>query len=256
MLSDRVIGMKILEGKIALVTGTSRGIGKCIAEELAQNGAVVYANARREGCLDEWARQLNQEKGTMIKPVYFDVTDSEKVRKEIFEIWKKTKKIDILVNNAGVEYNENIGMLKKEHISEMFAVNTIATIEITQLVAKFMMRNNSGSVINIASVVAQFGASGQSVYSATKGAVVSFTKSAAKELGKYKIRVNAVAPGLNDTDMIKETDEEYLKKRINNVSLGRIGKPKDVANSVVFLASDMAEYISGQVIGIDGAVCM
>lgn len=248
--------MKILEGKVALVTGASRGIGKCIAEELAKCGAVVYANARKEGSLDEWAKQLNREYEVIINPIYFDVTDSERMKQEVYEVWKKTKNINILVNNAGVEYNENIGMLKKEHVSEMFAVNTIAVIELTQLVAKFMMRNNTGSVINIASVVARYGAGGQSVYSATKGAVISFTKSAAKELGKYKIRVNAIAPGLNDTEMIQGTNEIYLQKRIDNIALGRIGKPLDIANSVVFLASDMSEYISGQIIGVDGAVCM
>lgn len=248
--------MKMLDGKVALVTGASRGIGRCIAEEMAKNGAIVYANARNGGSLEEWIGKLNQEYGISINPVYFDVTDTEKMRQEIFKIWQTTKNIDILVNNAGVEYNENIGMLKKDHISEMFAVNTVAVIELTQLVAKFMVRNRKGSIINIASVVGRYGSSGQSVYSATKGAVISFTKSAAKELGKYKIRVNAIAPGLNDTEMIKETSEDYLQRRIDNIALGRIGEPIDVANSVIFLASDMAEYISGQVIGVDGATSM
>ncbi len=247
---------RILEGKVALVTGASRGIGKCIAEELAKNGAIVYANARKDGSLDEWAGQFNHEFNAMINPIYFDVTDNDRMRKEVFEMWKQTKKINILVNNAGVEYNENIGMLNKEHILEMFSVNTFAVIELTQLIAKFMMRNNNGSIINIASVVARYGASGQSVYSATKGAVISFTKSAAKELGKYQIRVNAIAPGLNDTEMIMGTEPEYLQKRIDRIALGRIGKPMDVAKGAVFLASDMSEYLSGQVIGIDGAVSM
>ena len=218
--------MKELEGKVALVTGTSRGIGKCIAEELAVNGAIVYANARKENCLNDWANELNQKYSGTIYPIYFDVTDFEKMKLEVYKVWKENQKIDVLVNNAGIEYNENIGMLKREHISEMFAVNTISVIELTQIVAKFMMRNKKGSIINVASVVARYGSSGQSVYSATKGAVISFTKSAAKELGKYKIRVNAVAPGLNDTDMITETSEDYLQRRIDNIALGRIGSPK------------------------------
>ena len=248
--------MKMLDGKVALITGASREIGKCIAEEMAKNGAVVYTVVRREGCLEAWINELNQEYRANINPVYFDVTDSEKMRQEIFKIWQTTKKIDILVNNAGVEYNENIGMLKKEHTLEMFAVNIVAVIELTQLVAKFMMRNKKGSIINLASVVGRYGASGQSVYSATKGAVISFTKSAAKELGKYKIRVNAIAPGLNDTEMVKKVGECYLQKRLDNIALGRIGQPIDVANSAVFLASDMSEYISGQIIGVDGATSM
>lgn len=248
--------MKLLDGKVALVTGTSRGIGKCIAEEMAKSGASVYANARKEGSLEEWTVRLNQEYGTNINPLYFDLTDVERMRQEIFKVWQTVKNIDILVNNAGVEYNESIGMLKKEHIAEMFAVNIVAVIELTQLIAKFMMRNKKGSIINIASVVGRYGSGGQSVYSATKGAVISFTKSSAKELGKYKIRVNAIAPGLNDTEMIKGTSEEYLQRRIGNIALGRIGKPIDVANTAVFLASDMAEYISGQIIGVDGATSM
>lgn len=248
--------MRMLHGKVALVTGTSRGIGKCIAEEMAKNGAVVYANARKEGSLDQWCTELNEVYGVDIHPIYFDVTDSERMRKEIFKMWQETKNIDILVNNAGVEYNESIGMLKKESILEMFSVNTIAVIELTQVIAKLMMRNKKGSIINISSVVGRYGASGQSVYSATKGAVISFTKSAAKELGKYKIRVNAIAPGINGTEMISGIGENYLQRRLDNIALGRIGKPIDVANSAVFLASDMAEYISGQVLGIDGAVSM
>ena len=192
----------------------------------------------------------------MINPIYFDVTDYEKMQKEVHAAWRKNKKINILVNNAGVEYNESIGMLRKEHTFEMFSVNAVAVIELTQLVAKLMMRSKEGSIINIASVVAQYGSSGQSVYAASKGAVMSFTKSAAKELGRYKIRVNAIAPGLNDTEMIIGTDKSYLQKRIDNIAMGRIGKPLDIANSVIFLASDMAEYISGQIIGVDGAVSM
>ena len=141
--------MKLLDGKVALVTGTSRGIGKCIAEEMAKSGASVYANARKEGSLEEWTVRLNQEYGTNINPLYFDLTDVERMRQEIFKVWQTVKNIDILVNNAGVEYNESIGMLKKEHIAEMFAVNIVAVIELTQLIAKFMMRNKKGSIINI-----------------------------------------------------------------------------------------------------------
>lgn len=243
----------MLKGKVVIVTGASRGIGKCIAETMVKNGATVYANARKEGSIDVWAQELSGCCEGNAVPLYCDLNDSETVKGAIQKIWKEHGKIDVLVNNAGVEYNESIGMIRKEHMEEMFRTNIISLIEVTQLVGRMMMKSKNGSIINISSIVATYGSSGQSVYAATKGAINAFTKSAAKELGKYNIRVNAIAPGITETEMATAVGEQFLNKRLEKISLGRMAQPADIANMTVYLASDQSNYISGQVIGIDGA---
>lgn len=242
----------MLENKIALVTGASRGIGKKVAEKLAEQGAIVYANARVETCLTEWCENINAKYKGKVIPIYFDVTDRELVRKAFGIIKKQHNRLDILVNNAGVEYNQSIGMISHSQMDEMFQVNVYAVIELIQWAQKMMRRQKNGSIINIASIVGNCGNRGQMVYSATKGAVIALTKSAAKELAECGIRVNAVAPGLIDTDMISATNKIYLQKRIDNIAMGRLGTPEEIGDVCVFLASDMSSYVSGQIIGVDG----
>ena len=163
--------------------------------------------------------------------------------------------MDAWVNNAGVVFNKKIGMIVRPETELMFRVNVIAVIEMVQLVSRLMARNGSGSIVNIASVTAVLGSPGQSAYSATKGAIMSFTKSAAKELAPLGIRVNAVAPGIVKTERFSELYEESGEKidtRIRKIALGRLGTAEDVANACAFLASDRASYISGQILGVDG----
>lgn len=246
-----------LANKVIIVTGASRGIGRSVTEELAKNGARVYANVRNETSeLACWAEEYGRKYQGQIVLCYFDLMDIQKVKTEIMKIWKENGRIDVLVNNAGVEFNENIGMILPEHMLQMFQVNVFALIEMTQLVSRLMMRKRNGSIINMASVVGRYGSAGQSVYAATKGAVIAFSKSAAKELGRYNIRVNAIAPGLTCTNMIEETDVEKLNKRIEQIPLNRIACPEDIAKVCAFLASDSASYISGQVLGIDGGTTL
>ena len=170
-------------------------------------------------------------------------------------VFKREGRIDALVNNAGVVFNKKIGMILRPETELMFRVNVIAVIEMIQLVSRLMARNHSGSIVNIASVTAVLGSPGQSAYSATKGAIMAFTKSAAKELAPLGIRVNAVAPGIVKTERFSELYEESGEKidtRIQKIALGRLGTPEDVANACVFLASDRSSYISGQILGVDG----
>lgn len=241
-----------LKDKVCMITGTSRGIGKATAERFAESGAIVYACARREGVLNEWANSSSQSLEGCIVPIYFDVTDTAAAKRAVLDIKRAQGRLDVLVNNAAVEYNERIGMITRKHMEEMMQVNVLSVIEILQIAARVMMHQKQGSIVNIASIVGTYGNSGQMAYAATKGAVIALTKSAAKELAPFHIRVNAVAPGLTRTEMSEVADVAYLKKRLENIGFSRMAEPVEVANACMFLASEEAGYISGQVLGVDG----
>lgn len=246
---------RLLEKKVCVITGAAQGIGHAIAERFAADGAVVYACDMKEGTMDSWAAECGERYGTKVVPVYFDVTDATAVKNAFMSAFKAEGRIDVLVNNAGVVFNKKIGMIMRPETELMFRVNVIAVIEMIQLVSRLMARNGGGSIVNIASVTAVLGSAGQSAYSATKGAIMSFTKSAAKELAPMGIRVNAVAPGIVKTERFAELYEESGDKidaRIQKIALGRLGTPDDVADACSFLASDRASYISGQILGVDG----
>ena len=239
----------MLDSKIALVTGASRGIGKAIAEVFTRNGAVVYANAREKGCLDN----LNNDN---LIPIYFDVTDKSAVKSAFMQIRKEQGKLDILINNAGIMKDALIGMISEKDTREMFEVNVFAAIDLIQLASKFMIRQKSGSIINVSSLVGVSGNQGQLAYSASKGAIIAMTKTAAKELAQYNIRVNSVAPGIIDTDLHKSVASEHMIERKSNIGMGRMGTSDDIANACLFLASDLSSYVTGQVIGVDGSTVM
>ena len=246
---------KLLQDKVCIITGAAQGIGKGIAEQFAADGAIVYACDMREGSMDEWAKECAERNNTRVIPQYFDVTDAAAVKSAFMVIFKQEGRIDALVNNAGVVFNRKIGMIMRPETELMFKVNVIAVIELVQLVSRLMARTGGGSIVNIASVTAVLGSPGQSAYSATKGAVISFTKSAAKELAPQGIRVNAVAPGIVKTERFAELYESEgakIDQRIGRIALGRLGAPEDIANACAFLASDRALYISGQILGVDG----
>ena len=241
----------MLSGKIAVVTGATRGIGKEIVYQYADSNAVVYAIGRDKKSLAEvdcYAENIHS--------LELDITQLDSVKKVLMDIYKKENKIDILVNNAGVMNDALLGMISEDMIQEMFNVNVFSVIQMTQLVSRFMKRQKNGCIINIASIVGIEGNAGQSVYSATKGAVISFTKSAAKELASDGIRVNAIAPGIIDTSLLDNVPEEKMKQRLSAVCMGRIGQPGDIAKAALFLAGSMSEYISGQVIRVDGLTIM
>lgn len=251
----KVVKRSLLENKVCIVTGAAQGIGKAIAEQFAADGAIVYACDRNEGGIKEWAAACSEQYNTKVVAVYFDVTNASAMKSAIMDIYKSERRIDVLVNNAGVVFNKKIGMIIREETELMFRVNVIAVIELIQLVSRLMARGKSGSIVNIASVTAIAGSPGQVAYSATKGAVISLTRSAAKELAPQGIRVNAVAPGIIETERFSELYEESGDKidgRIQRIALGRLGSPEDVAYACSFLASDRASYISGQILGVDG----
>ncbi|MBR3108782.1 MAG: SDR family oxidoreductase [Clostridia bacterium] len=247
----------MLIGKVCIVTGGSRGIGKAISQIFAQNGAVVYAIATKEGSVEQWAEEYNKGVSGDIRSLYFNISDERQCRDAVMKIKKECGHIDGLVNNAGVEFNELIGMISRDNMEKMFSVNVYGTINMLQIVSRIMGRQeNGGSIVNITSMTALRGSKGQLVYSATKGAVISLTKSAAKELADKKIRVNAIAPGLTNTDMMKQADPEKLQSRINNICMGRLAEPEDIAKACLFMVSDLSTYVSGQVLAVDGCTIM
>lgn len=240
----------MLKGKIALVTGAARGIGRAIAEKFAANGAKVYA-------LDIRVEDLSWTSGSeSIKPMVVDICDFTAVKTVVMQIKKDEGHIDVLVNNAGLITYELMSMIDYDKLRKMFEVNVIALIHLMQLVARLMMRQGGGSIVNMASMVGEKGAAGQLSYSATKGAVIAATKSAAKELAVSKVRVNAVAPAMVGTERFKAEMESRFAAKIKDVPFGRLADPSEIADACLYLASDMSSYVTGQVLGVDGACAM
>ena len=244
--------MRLLEGKVCLITGSGRGIGEEVARRFAEEGAIVYANARTPGSIDEKANKWAKEYNTTVVPLYFDVVDDNAAKQAIMQIKKEQGRLDVLVNNAGIMKDALIGMVNQQLMESIFSVNVFAVMNLLQLANKLMSRQKSGSIINLSSIVGVNGNAGQLVYSASKGAVAALTKTAAKELAPNGIRVNAIAPGMIDTDMFRSIGEEKMEEHLSHIKMGRLGTPTDVANAIVFFASDLSTYVTGQVLGVDG----
>ncbi len=246
---------RLLENKVCLITGAGRGIGRAIAERFASDGAVVYVNDLASGDMDSWAADCASRNNTRVVPVCFDVTDSSALKAGLMSVYKSEGRIDCVVNNAAIISNKKLGMIVRSDMERMFSVNVLAVIDMIQTASRLMVRGGGGCFVNIASITGVVGSPGQVAYSATKGAVISLTKSAAKELAPQHIRVNAVAPGIVRTERFDElylSDGSKIDSRIEKIALGRLGTPEDVADACSFLASDRASYISGQILGVDG----
>lgn len=237
----------LLQNKICIVTGAGRGIGRAIAEKYVNEGAIVYAADIREEDL-KWT-----EGNESVHGVSMDICDFAAVKNCVMAIKKEHGHIDVLVNNAGLISYEMMSMIDYDKFRKMLEVNVVSLIHFMQLVGRVMARQQSGSVINMGSMVAVKGAAGQLSYAASKGAVISATKSAAKELAENHIRVNAIAPGMVGTERFKAVLEEKFAQKINDIPFGRLAEPEDIANAALYLASDMSAYVTGQVLGVDGA---
>jgi len=246
-----------LKHKVCLITGASRGIGQATAIRFAQEGAVVYANARTEGSLDTWAEEMSQQVEGTIIPIYFDVADSAGIKQAVIRIKKEQGKIDVLVNNAGKVTNERLGMISVDKMRDMFEVNVFGLLELSQLIAtRFMIKQESGSIINLASMVGVEGSRGQVAYSASKGAVIALTKSMAKELAEHNVRVNAIAPGMIGTERLQNTIKDIYKDSIPVIGMGRLGKPEEIADACLYFASDLSSYTTGQILGVAGDIML
>ena len=244
----------LLVGKTALITGASRGIGRSVATLFAQNGANVILISRNEGKLKELQQEIATDHNVDVVYYATDITDENKIKDVFLNIRKNKKVIDVLVNNAGIMEDAVLQMVEPDLIKKTYATNVFALIDISKRASKLMLKNRRGSIINLTSIIGVEGNLGQSIYSSSKSAILGFTKSLSKELASLNIRVNGVAPGFIDTDMTRGMDEKFYKKNLSSIALGRIGQPQDVAKTILFLASDLSEYVTGQIIGVDGGM--
>ncbi|AZA55721.1 3-oxoacyl-[acyl-carrier-protein] reductase [Chryseobacterium shandongense] len=245
--------MKLLEGKVALITGATRGIGKGIAEMYAQQGAkIAFTYA---GSVDK-AKELEATLSsvTQIKGYQSDASDFDAAQTLVDEVLKEFGKIDILINNAGITKDNLLLRMSKEDWDMVIKVNLDSVFNLTKAVIKPMMKAKEGSIINMTSVVGISGNAGQANYAASKAGVIGFTKSVALELGSRNIRCNAIAPGFIQTEMTDALDDKAKDKWNEAIPMKKLGQTKDIANACVFLGSEMASYITGQTLNVDGGL--
>ncbi len=242
--------------KVALVTGATRGIGKEIALTLAENGFNVALNYRKESEELESLKKEIESKNVKCLAVCGDVSNYEQVENFVKEIISEFGRIDVLVNNAGITKDMLLMRMKKEDFESVIDVNLVGTFNVTKNVIPYMMKARNGKIVNISSVVGISGNAGQTNYSASKAGIIGFTKSLAKEVASRNINVNAVAPGFIQTDMTNVLKDEIKEEISKNIPLKRMGTARDVANLVSFLVSENSNYITGQVINVDGGMLM
>ncbi len=246
--------MKLLEGKTALITGASKGIGKAIAEKFVAHGANVaftYLSSVEKG--EALEKELSGA-GSKVKGYRSDASNFQEAEKLINDVVADFGGLDILVNNAGITKDNLLMRMSEEMWDDVMAINLKSVFNTVKAATKTFMKQKSGSIINMSSVVGVKGNAGQANYAASKAGIIGFTKSVALELGSRNIRANVIAPGFIETEMTDKLDEKTVQSWRDAIPLRRGGTPEDVADCTVFLASDMASYISGQVIQVDGGM--
>lgn len=246
----------LLRNKSAVVTGCNRGIGKAIIENFAKNGANIWACIRKpDKEFSIYLKDLQKKTGVIIEEIYFDLNNIDEIKKSAQKIVIQNKPVNILVNNAGIIHTSLFQMTSIEKMKEIFDINYFSPLLFTQYIVKKMAKQKEGSIINISSSSAIEANEGRLAYASSKAALITSTKVIAKELGRLNIRVNAIAPGLTETDMMKSsTPENILQETIKRISLNRVGSPDEIANVVLFLSSNLSNYITGQVLSVDGGM--
>lgn len=244
--------MNELEGKVAIVSGGSRGLGRAISLELAKSGADIAINYRKSVAEAESLTEEIKSMGRRAVAYRADVSSFEDAQKTVENVLKELGRIDILVNNAGINMDSVIWKMSEEQWDYVINVNLKGYFNYIRAVSPIFREQQSGKIINITSINGLRGKFGQSNYSAAKAGIIGLTKTLARELGKYNVNVNAVAPGMIETDMIKDLPQDIKDNAIKETVLGRLGKPEDVAYLVMFLCSDKARHITGEIIKVDG----
>jgi len=245
----------LLSKKVAVITGCNRGIGKSILIKFAEQGSEIFACTRHEDKdFSVFCLEISKKYHTKIHNIFFDLNKVDEIKEAASKIKELSKKVDILINNAGIIQTSLFQMTKIEDMRKIFEVNFFSPFLFSQYMVKLMIKNKTqSSIVNISSSAAIEANQGRSAYASSKSALITLSKVMSKELSNFNIRVNVVAPGLTNTDMMKKsTSEKYLKETINRISQKRIAEPEEVANTVLFLASDLSSYINGQVIRVDG----
>ena len=246
--------MKMLQGKVAIVTGGTRGIGFAIVKKFLDNGAKVVLFGTKEETVQNALIQLKKENpGYEVMGMHPDITNMHEVEKAFKKVKDRYGKIDIVVNNAGISSSNSLYNYTEEEFDKIIDLNLKAVFNCSKIGAGYMKEQGGGVILNTSSMVSIYGQAAGCGYPASKFAVNGLTKSLARELGKDHIRVNAVAPGVIKTDMVAVLPEEVIKPIVDSIPIGRIGEPEDIANAFLFLASDMASFITGAVLSVDGA---
>ena len=245
-----------LKGKKAIVTGASRGIGKTIASQLASQGVDLICCSTNQDTSDKVALELQDQYGVSVYGYGMDVKDFDETKAFMAFALDKLGAIDILVNNAGITRDNLLLRMSVEEWTSVLEVNLTSVFNLTKAVLRPMLKQRSGRIINISSVVGEMGNPGQSNYAASKAGIIGFSKSIAKEVGAKGITCNVVAPGFIETDMIGSLPEDYLNNIIGSIPTKRLGKPEDIAHLVSFLSAEESSYITGQVINVDGGMLM
>ena len=242
----------MLKGKVAIITGGTRGIGLEIVKVFKENNAEVILFGSKKETVDKAVSELEKE-NILVEGYYPSLSNPQEIEEVIKKIIEKHNKIDILVNNAGISANKKIEDTTYEDFEKIMDLNVNAIFNMTKAVVPYMKENKGGVIINTSSMVSIYGQPSGVGYPASKFAVNGITKSLARELGPANIRVNAVAPGVTNTDMVANLPKEMIEPLIKTIPLGRIGEPRDVANAFLFLASPLASYITGEILSVDGA---
>ncbi len=246
--------MELLKNKKALVTGSSRGIGRAITEAFIKNGAEVWGLCSKPSASKEELESLAKENGSVFHELYADVGNAEQVTTVVKEALSASGGFDVLVNNAGITRDGLSFRMKKEDWEDVLRINLTSSFLISQIISGDMIKKRAGSIINMSSIVGLHGNGGQVNYAASKGGLIAFSKSLSQEVGSRGVRVNCIAPGFIQTDMTKVLKEDLQKAMIEKIPLKRAGLPEDIANAALFLASDLSTYITGQVLGVDGGM--
>lgn len=245
---------KYLDGKVALITGCNRGIGKSILESFASNGADIWACTRKQSDeFNTFLGHLRSEYGVKINTLNFDLLNEPEIKEKLKQLYTSNQKIDILVNNAGISHGGFTQMTSLNQIKSVFEINFFSQILITQIVAKIMLRQKKGSIINMASVAGIDANPGNIAYGSSKAALIYATKTMAKEFAPF-VRVNAIAPGLTETEMVGEMEKNARDNMVRSGAMKRLADPAEIAEVALFLASDQSSFVNGQIIRVDGGM--